>query len=168
MDIFNLAAFFTGVLLTLVVYLGLNQFTQKWRAKISVLEQQVEKLYKKIQLLESGHQDLPLPMWLKDPSGTMLAVNIAYEETFLLPRGFTSDDYVGKKDTAVWPAETAKVFAKNDRSVYRSGVIWRGTETMPSAAGDHESWKIIKYVRYSPDGQKIGIAGIAIPINGNG
>ncbi len=126
------------------------------------LREEVADLRNKIVLLESAHQDLPLPAWLKDTKGVMLAVNAAYEDTFLVPRGFNAVDYIGHTDHAVWPEDIANQYQKHDKMVLRSGKMWHGSEKIPNNDGEVEEWSIIKYVRYSGR-TKIGIAGIAIP-----
>jgi hypothetical protein len=126
------------------------------------LHAELIELRASVQLLESAHQDLPLPMWLEDMSGRMLAVNMAYEENFLIPLGLTASDYMGKLDTEIWPDVTAKQFMGNDEMVKRTGQVWRGTEVVPTKNGD-VSWTIIKYVRYAGR-TKIGVAGLAIPV----
>lgn len=121
----------------------------------------VEKEWRtKIELFESAHKDLPVPMWLKDREGVMLSLNDSYESVFLRPRGYTRDDYVGNHDTAVWEEQTAKIFSANDRHVLRRGVTWRGIERLEMADGTYKDWHIVKYVRYI-DGYPIGIGGFA-------
>lgn len=135
---------------------------EKLLQEVASLRIEVAELRNKIVLLESAHQDLPLPAWLKDTKGTMLALNPTYEEMFLIPRGYTATDYIGNDDKAVWPPEIAEQYTKHDKMVLRSGKVWRGVENIPNEVGEIEEWNIIKYVRYSGR-TKIGIAGIAIP-----
>ena len=54
-----------------------------------LLIKKVAMLENKVLLLESAHQSLPVPMWLKAMDGTMLALNPAYERVFLKPNGLT-------------------------------------------------------------------------------
>lgn len=116
----------------------------------------------KIEMFESAHNDLPVPMWLKDEKGKMLSLNGAYEQTFLLPRGFSKDDYIGKYDSDVWPADTAVSWEANDLYVYTTGETWNGTEVVPDKDDNPIVWRITKFVRKA-NGIKLGIGGIAVP-----
>lgn len=130
--------------------------------RIRALEIEINLLRNQVMLLESAHQDLPIPMWLKDVECKMLVVNASYEDVFLTPRGYSAADYIGKDDHAVWPKALADAFVKNDRHVLKSKQTWIGVEKVEDETGNIGEWKIIKYPRYS--GRTIiGIAGIAVP-----
>ena len=129
--------------------------------RLNVKDLEIQRLRYDLALMESAHQDLPIPMWLKDENGTMLACNRSYEELFLLPMGKTRADYIGYSDFDVWPEDVAKTFIANDIEVYRNGKIFNSTERFP-VDGIITDYHVIKYPRYA-GGQKIGIAGIAIP-----
>lgn len=122
-----------------------------------------KELQAKAQLFESAHSHLPVPMWLKDLDGKMLALNDAYEQVFLRPQGKSRDDYIGFIDHDVWPDDIADQFVEHDNQVLHNDIIWRGIETMPDMEGIHERWHIIKYVR-KVNGIKIGIGGLAIDL----
>lgn len=128
------------------------------------LKDKINGLENNILLLESAHQDLPIPMWLKDFKGNMLSVNLAYETIFLKPIGKERKDYVGKSDYDIWPKEIAEVFMKNDILIRRKREPRLITENIPDAMGKLIEWNILKYPRMSGN-QLIGIAGIAIPKN---
>ena len=130
--------------------------------QLTALQIENAELLAKISLLESAHQSLPLPMWLKDEHGRVLTINSAYEETFLVPRGYKRSDYVGHYDADVWPDHIAAQFTVNDRHVFRDGVTWIGTEKVTNADGEDENWRIIKYPRFAGN-VKVGIGGVAIP-----
>lgn len=133
----------------------------QYKDKVNI---EIVQLRNKVELLESAHQDLPLPMWLKDSNGIMMALNSEYEETFLIPNGKSKDDYIGKTDFDVWDKTTATIFNNHDKMVFRTGKKFDGVEEVPDINGDKHKWRIIKYVRYSGR-TKIGIAGIALPLN---
>lgn len=131
------------------------------RTRISELEREVAQLRMKLQMLESVHQDLPIPMWLKGSDGTMLIANKAYERVFLLPLGKTLEDYVGFDDFAVWPDAIANQYRAHDRKVLdlRSKIeVW---EPVQDENGETEDWFIIKYPQMVANAV-IGVAGIAI------
>lgn len=129
--------------------------------RISDLEKQLSYLQNKIILLESAHMDLPIPMWLKDTQGVMLAVNSAYEKMFLIPNGKTSQDYVGNRDVDVWGPVLGAQYWSHDQKVLHTGQTFDGFETVV-LDGVQMNYRIIKYIRYAGRA-KIGIAGIAIP-----
>lgn len=143
-----------------------NKRLRKENEEISTLKTEVGQLQNAVTLMESAHQDLPVPMWLKDANGKMLALNPSYEEIFLIPRGYVRKDYVGHFDEDVWPKDVANSFTANDRKVFRTGIVYNGFEMVPDAHGVLRKWQVIKYVRYSGR-VKIGIGGIAIPIATN-
>lgn len=123
------------------------------------LRNEVMQLRNKLLIMESAHLDLPVPQWLKDVDGTMLAINKAYEDQFLEPLGKEASDYIGKTDKDVWEKATAEVFAANDRIVTRSKKPYQTQETIN--LGKHlEVWEILKYPRFSGN-TLIGIGGIA-------
>lgn len=125
-----------------------------------LLIKKVAMLENKVLLLESAHQSLPVPMWLKTMDGTMLALNSAYENVFLKPNGLKTIDYVGKKDHDVWPKEVADKFREHDIEVQTTRQTLETTELVP-IDGVMTKWHIIKYLRIS-DGVPIGIGGMAV------
>lgn len=142
----------------------LREENEKLNEELHKIRTELADLRAKVILMESAHSDAPLPMWLKDSNGVMLSVNRAYEETFLRPLGKNASQYIGNKDFDIWPIEIAKQYQKNDNDVLRSGFPWRGTEPVLQADGTSENWYILKYVRYAGT-IKLGVAGIAVPIN---
>ena len=132
--------------------------------RISELEQKISQLNTKLLIMESSYMHIPLPSWLKDIDGTMLALNDSYEKEFLLPSGLNRTDYIGKTDYAVWSEEIARKFIDNDRKVLVSDKkTWFGKEEIIINGIDvSKNWKVLKYVRYAGN-VAVGIAGIAIP-----
>ena len=132
--------------------------------KIAEHEKKLSALNAKLLVMESSYMHIPLPSWLKDIDGTMLAVNDAYEMYFLVPNGFVKSDYIGKTDSDVWPENVAQEFIGNDILTLQSEKkIWFGKETILIKDVDvSENWRVLKYVRYAGN-IAVGIAGIAIP-----
>ena len=132
--------------------------------KIAEHEKKLSALNAKLLVMESSYMHIPLPSWLKDIDGTMLAVNDAYEMYFLIPNGFVKSDYIGKTDSDVWPENVAQEFIGNDILTLQSEKkIWFGKETILIKDVDvSENWRVLKYVRYAGN-IAVGIAGIAIP-----
>ena len=131
--------------------------------KIAEHEKKLSALNAKLLVMESSYMHIPLPSWLKDIDGTMLAVNDAYEMYFLIPNGFVKSDYIGKTDSDVWPENVAQEFIGNDILTLQSEKkIWFGKETILIKDVDvSDNWRVLKYVRYAGN-IAVGIAGIAI------
>lgn len=140
----------------------LRKSISDYSLQVNKLNNQVQQLQTKIILLESGQMDLPFPMWLKGVDGTMLALNEAYEHTFLIPRGKNENDYIGRKDEEIWGEKYGKAFFENDLKVMRKKQPLFTIEDVPGLNGKVEKWKIIKYPRYAGR-VVIGIGGVAIP-----
>ena len=132
--------------------------------KIAEHEKKLSALNAKLLVMESSYMHIPLPSWLKDIDGTMLAVNDAYEMYFLIPNGFVKSDYIGKTDSDVWPENVAQEFISNDILTLQSEKkIWFGKETILIKDVDvSDNWRVLKYVRYAGN-IAVGVAGIAIP-----
>lgn len=148
------------MILQTAIQLILKRFARSKEMK--QLQDEVERLQNKVTLLESSHQDAPIPIWLKDRNGIMLALNPEYEKLFLVPIGKNREDYLYNSDYDIWPEDVAAEYVKNDQYVMRTKETWRGLETIVDHQGERSKWQIIKYPRKA-GGVIIGIAGIAIP-----
>ena len=136
--------------------------------KIADLEKRISNLNTKLLIMESAGMNIPLPTWLKDLDGTMLAINDSYELYFLKPIGKKKEDYIGKTDFDIWDEDVAKVYKENDLAVLHSEKkIWFGEEPIVLNGKDvTKDWKTLKYVRFAGD-LEIGIGGMAIPAKGH-
>lgn len=131
----------------------LERITNKRDLEVSTLRNQ-------LMIFESSHVDIPLPMWLKDTSGTMLFLNREFEDTFLRPIGKTSHDYIGKKDSAIFSEQDALEFSKSDNEVFRKKRPIKFTEKV--GEGVNTSFvTFIKYPRFL-NNTIIGIGGILL------
>lgn len=127
--------------------------------RITELEREVGDMTNKLVLFESSHQHIPLPIWLKDTNGKMLAVNEEYETKILSIRGLKATDYVGKTDFEVWPKETAEEFIAHDRKVARLKRKIEFTENWKDDDGNLYEGEVIKYPRFVGN-TVIGIGGV--------
>lgn len=128
------------------------------------LECENQRLLTQFIILSSSHDSSPLPQWVKDDEGRVLAVNRAYERLFLIPRGYKISDYLHHTDAAVWPPEVAEEFTLNDHEVWRRREVMDLEERIEMPDKSLQKMRIIKYPRYAAGiEQPIGIAGIAIP-----
>lgn len=139
----------------------LSEENRQLQKKIIKMQGELMSLKYKITLLESAQNHSPLPMWLKDTDGTMLAVNDSYDAIFLKPNGIQKGDYVGHFDADVWPETLAQEYKENDEQVLNTRKVFRGYENVLIDGKKHK-WRIIKYPRYAGE-IIVGIAGIAIP-----
>lgn len=132
--------------------------------KLADHERKISALNTKLLIMESAYMHIPVPSWLKDLDGTMLALNEAYEDNFLKPLGLCRADYIGKTDFDIWDEETAKEYQQNDVKVLNSiEKVWFGKEKIILNGVDvTDQWKMLKYVRFAGD-LEIGIGGMAIP-----
>lgn len=132
--------------------------------RCNLLEVENQRLLTQFIILSSSHDSSPLPQWVKDDEGRVLAVNRAYERMFLIPRGYKVADYLHHTDDSVWPAEIGEEFRQNDQEVWKRRDVMDLRENIQHPTGEVKKMRIIKYPRYA-DGieQPIGIAGIAIP-----
>ncbi len=122
--------------------------------------EEFHKMSMKLQLMESAHYDLPVPAWLKDTNGVMLAINPAYEELFLTPLGLNPSDYIGKTDVEFWGETIGRPYMVKDQQVFRNGKSELCIETVPLPNKETTRYLILKYVRTAGN-VKIGIAGMA-------
>lgn len=124
-------------------------------------KEEISTLKNQLIIFESSHSDIPLPMWMKDIDGKMVFLNRLYEDQFLIPRGYTMHDYIGKYDSDVWSPEIAEVFAQHDKKVIRNKRYIREIEKIEDGAGSHYYADILKYPRML-NNKVIGISGIVM------
>ncbi|WIC41457.1 hypothetical protein MA9V1_193 [Chryseobacterium phage MA9V-1] len=107
-----------------------------------------------VALLEATSWDLPFPYWLKDMQHNMVYINAKYEKTF----NVRSIDYVGKKDSDIWPVEIAEKFKANDQKMID------GDDEFIISQTEVDGFVVIKWKRWAGS-ILIGVAGMCIPIN---
>lgn len=112
-----------------------------------------------LQMYESSHSNLPLPMFTKDIRGRMLAVNDRFEDIWLKPKGMTKGDFVGTTDEDHW-GKYAKQYAHHDALVVTQKKPLYFTEYYAEDGVGYRG-KLIKYPR-SIGGHVIGVAAIII------
>ncbi len=137
----------------------LQSSEKELREKLESLEKIVFSLKVKLIQLESAHLNMPIPKWIKDKDGTVITVNKAYEDIFLIPQDFTALSYVGKTDYDLWPKHMADQFTENDTKALSSIIYAKEAVEVNKRKFNV---LVIKYPR-EVDGVVIGTAGIAIP-----
>lgn len=167
-----------------IVHLWRNQLTStsaticKLEARIAVLESREQELEQKLDELEkenhrlrtqylvlaTSHGSSPLPMWIKDTNGIVLQANKAYERLYLKPLGKTLQDYIGHRDSEVWPERVVKVFEENDKKVLETRDVLDVIEPVTNGDGVDVPTRVIKYPRFASGiDEPFGISGVAIP-----
>lgn len=69
--------------------------------------EEIEILKKKMAAVEVDRDDVPVPMWIVDTAGHYLSINSRFVTEFLLPRGMSEVDVIGKTHGDIWSAATA-------------------------------------------------------------
>jgi len=136
---------------------------ERLQDRLMIQDRKINSLSTKFTLLESAHDNSPIPKWLKDTDGTMLAFNQAYIKIFLEPNGIDPQDYLMHFDHDVWPENISDEYHKNDQMVLRTKKTFTGTETAV-IAGEKTEINVVKYCRIT-GGVVVGIAGEATPEN---
>lgn len=113
-------------------------------------------------VMQASSDSAPFAAWMKNTDGKMIFVNAKYEAKFLLCRGFTKEDYLGKDDYAVWPKEVADSFRKNDAMVLRDGRLYDFYEDVETCDRGTERLRFVKWPRRSGS-QIVGIDGMYVP-----
>lgn len=134
------------------------------RKENSDQKEEISKLRTQLMIFEGSHLDLPLPMWMKDVNGEMIFLNDHYEEEFLIPRGYSTVDYVGKNDYSVWPDAIAKAFVSHDKETIKRRQSRRYIEILEDSKGEKVFAEVLKYPRML-DNRIIGISGIVLRVS---
>jgi len=101
---------------------------------------------------------IPEPVWLKDPDGVYLACNAELERFF----GAKEAEIVGKTDDAFVDEALADAFRANDEAAIAAGGPRINEEEVTYADDGHKAiLETIKTPLYGPDGELLGVLGIA-------
>jgi PAS domain S-box-containing protein len=99
----------------------------------------------------------PDVIFIKDLEGRYLLGNPALAQFV----GKSTEEILGKTDTALFPGEQAQQFRDDDRRVLDSGRLHVYEEVVRDASGTGRSLYTLKYPYLSPDGRIMGLIGIA-------
>lgn len=131
--------------------------------RVTQLELERTQLESRFMVFQSSHESNPFPAWFKDVDGRVLACNKAYETVFLRPRGYSLEDYIGKRDSNVWPDHVAEAFDENDKQVLADQANLDTMEVIVNKHGTAVPVRVVKYPRMLLGvSTPIGVAGIAI------
>jgi PAS domain S-box-containing protein len=106
-------------------------------------------------------QHLPGAAFIKDPEGRYAYVNETWEATFRRRR----EDWLGKTDDELWPAEVAGPIKEHDRQVVEAQRPLQVLETMQLADSPHY-WLVHRFPIPGPDGAANLVGGVAIEVTG--
>lgn len=101
----------------------------------------------------------PSAAWMKDEQGHYVYLNKSYEKLL----GVRREDWRGKTDFDLWPAETAEQFWKNDQTVVAGGQAVGVTEETVDSKGERCYWWSFKFPFQDAQGKRY-IGGVAIDI----
>lgn len=125
-------------------------------------DKEINDLRNQLMIFESSHNNVPVPIWLKDTSGKILFINKEYEEKILNPINKTADDYLYHYDIDVWGPEICKTFLQNDKKVMKSKQAEEVIEEWTGPNGIMMVGRVIKYPRFAGRDTVIGIGGIIV------
>jgi PAS domain S-box-containing protein len=97
--------------------------------------------------------------WIKGFDGRYLYINRAAERLYLRP----PDQFIGRTDEDIFPAEAAAQFRENDRKVLATGEVCETIELLEQDDGLHH-WMVSKFPIPGPDGSSTRVGGIAIDV----
>jgi diguanylate cyclase (GGDEF)-like protein/PAS domain S-box-containing protein len=102
----------------------------------------------------------PFVSYIKDHAGRFLFYNAPLATRF----GIEAQEWIGKTNHDVFPAEVADNFRQNDLEVVASGVSREFHEMSTAANGETAYWKSYKFPLASHDGESM-LAGISIDVS---
>jgi two-component system cell cycle sensor histidine kinase/response regulator CckA len=101
----------------------------------------------------------PAVAFLKNADGQMLYVNRTFEKTFQKP----ADQFLGKTDAELWPAEIAEQLRAHDRQVLATGQPLETIEHVPAPNGRLHTWLTFKFRVTAEQGDQY-VGGMAVDI----
>ena len=104
---------------------------------------------------------IPDLVWLKDPKGTYLACNPAFERFF----GSNEEQIIGKSDYDFVDSELADLFRVNDKRAIATGKPCTNDEWLTFSDGYRGLFDTINSPMYDHNGQLIGVLGVARDIS---
>lgn len=90
------------------------------RTRFETAMTSISLLQKRVAAIEVDRDNMPVPMWIVDTTGHYLSVNVRFVNDFLLPRGMSEVDVIGKTHTDIWSAATAKTLHDLDMAAMKS------------------------------------------------
>ena len=136
----------------------LETVNRRLEGEALTLKQSSDALGKAQTQFEKFMDHLPAAAFIKDDSGRYVMVNAAFGEQF----GKTPEQCMGKRDSDLWPPETAARIEKYDRLVFTREEPLHAIETLPQTGGD-AVYHIIRFPIPAVSGPAL-IGGLALDI----
>jgi len=152
---------------TALIILGQQvQARMDLRSQKSMLERALEENQRLSDSLQASNDMFqafmdngPFVSYIKDAEGRFLFYNSSMARRF----GFEGEQWLGKTNHDVFPAEIADNFRENDLEVIASGVSREFPEMTTTATGEIVHWKSYKFPLESPQGESM-LAGISLDV----
>jgi PAS domain S-box-containing protein len=123
---------------------GADGRVAKWfgsNTDIEDLKRATESLHESEERFRAFMDNTSAVAWMKDEQGRYAYLNQPFEKHF----GVRLEDWRGKTDPEVWPAEVAGQFRRNDQEVIQSGQPREVVEQTLSADGRLRTWLTSKF-----------------------
>jgi diguanylate cyclase (GGDEF)-like protein/PAS domain S-box-containing protein len=101
----------------------------------------------------------PFASYIKDVDGRM----VYYNENLAKRFGVTQEEWLGRTDAEIWPAELAATFRRNDLIAFQSGGTTEVVDHTRVADGSIVCWRSIKFPYRDSKGDML-LAGISVDI----
>lgn len=111
------------------------------------------------ELFDAFMKNLPALAFMKDINGRYIYFNEAYKDILKVD----PDDFIGRRDDEIWPAEVAKTMQANDKIVMLESKVSSTVEAV--TFGDETHYYLYTKFPIFKDGRPFLLAGIAINIS---
>ncbi len=123
------------------------------------LEQSREQTRAAKRLFRSFMDNSPTVAFIKDDAGRYVFLNATMCRRF----GIAPEEWIGKGDADLWPADAARQFREADAAVMAGGRLVELVEVTPHPDGSASVWQSFKFPITEPDGRRF-LAGVALDI----
>ncbi len=101
----------------------------------------------------------PAVAWMKNEQGRYVYYNRRYVDCFHV----RPDEWLGRTDFEIWPAEYARKYVEDDRKVLASGQSLETTDRSPNSDGSLRYWQVLKFPFQDGGGRRF-VGGMAIDV----
>ena len=129
------------------------------RQKRAALDVTMMKLQKSEERFRAFANNVPFETYLKDATGALAFYNKHLGERFRI----TPSDWLGKRNSDLWPADVAAELDEQEKLVRQSMAQVESTASTPDGAGAAIHWRLHQ-VPYETDSGEVWLAGIAIDV----
>jgi diguanylate cyclase (GGDEF)-like protein/PAS domain S-box-containing protein len=126
---------------------------------LAVVEEMRAELRSSNQLFRAFMDHSPMVGYMKDADGRLIYYNRPFQERFEIGE----DEWIGKNDFELWPAEFAQRFRQIDLSVMDSQAPIVTEESSPSPGGNMVYWRTYKFPVTRGNGAHL-VAGLSMDV----